>query len=427
MYAQLEKPKENKSRAIAYSVTQSKSDNRQGFGFVDNRPEVTGQKKLQNMMNHLDSQQKSPIRTTENAITSKATQFKIHVKSGEKYNGVNEDITAPKLIVIANSPEIYFVRTNEDIEKMKNKEDVPVLANKKHLIGERHDASRFTEAVADWGWAVSMLIEEYSKHDKLKNPKKAEKENSKVTDGQYDQDFIYGKAKALEDEAAKDLTLTINGKIFAGKILTFATLFQIPTNFTTTDKAQLKTTCEAAWHKCDPVMDVALTLVDYYRKSTKQWFSLKKHDLIQNTLTGEFLKEIGIGLDNIKEQIDDENNLHLDPVKIQNFLNRANELVPVMQQLIVAYDNKDFNLQQIEAMSEKALIAGPYQSGDIGEFDPLREKYMRNNINRASRPTLIKIGRQHVVHLANDLPANTIAHNDYTDFEVYNTASKVVV
>lgn len=38
MYEQVEKPKENKSRAVANSVAQKKSDGKQGSGFVDNRP-----------------------------------------------------------------------------------------------------------------------------------------------------------------------------------------------------------------------------------------------------------------------------------------------------------------------------------------------------------------------------------------------------
>lgn len=39
MYAQKEKPKENKSKAVANSVGQKKSNVKQGFGFVDNRSE----------------------------------------------------------------------------------------------------------------------------------------------------------------------------------------------------------------------------------------------------------------------------------------------------------------------------------------------------------------------------------------------------
>ena len=37
MYARVEKAKENKSKAIANSVAQNKSNGKQGFGFVDNR------------------------------------------------------------------------------------------------------------------------------------------------------------------------------------------------------------------------------------------------------------------------------------------------------------------------------------------------------------------------------------------------------
>lgn len=46
MYEKVEKPKENKSRAVANSVTQEKNDE-QGLGFVDNRPDAIVQRKLQ--------------------------------------------------------------------------------------------------------------------------------------------------------------------------------------------------------------------------------------------------------------------------------------------------------------------------------------------------------------------------------------------
>ncbi len=45
MYAQVEKPKENKSRAVANSVAQKKSNGRQIFGFVDNRAGYLAQRK----------------------------------------------------------------------------------------------------------------------------------------------------------------------------------------------------------------------------------------------------------------------------------------------------------------------------------------------------------------------------------------------
>lgn len=56
MYEQVEKSKENtasadwrKSRSVANSVAQKKSNIKQGFGFVDNRPKTIVQRKLQEM------------------------------------------------------------------------------------------------------------------------------------------------------------------------------------------------------------------------------------------------------------------------------------------------------------------------------------------------------------------------------------------
>ncbi len=61
MYAKVEKTKENKSRAVANSVTQNKSGVMQGFGFVNNRPEVIVQRKLQEMANNSPQIQNATI------------------------------------------------------------------------------------------------------------------------------------------------------------------------------------------------------------------------------------------------------------------------------------------------------------------------------------------------------------------------------
>lgn len=51
MYEQVEKPKENKSRAVANSVAQEKKKGKQGVGFVDNRSETILQRELIESMN----------------------------------------------------------------------------------------------------------------------------------------------------------------------------------------------------------------------------------------------------------------------------------------------------------------------------------------------------------------------------------------
>jgi len=57
MYAQVEKSKENKSRAIAKSLAQKKSNVKQGFGFIDNRPNTITQRKLQEVINGAQTKQ----------------------------------------------------------------------------------------------------------------------------------------------------------------------------------------------------------------------------------------------------------------------------------------------------------------------------------------------------------------------------------
>lgn len=51
MYEQVEKSKDNKSRAVANSVGQKKSNVKQGYGFVDNRLVAVTQRKLTEMFN----------------------------------------------------------------------------------------------------------------------------------------------------------------------------------------------------------------------------------------------------------------------------------------------------------------------------------------------------------------------------------------
>jgi len=84
MYEQIEKPKENKSRAIVNSVTQKKSNVKYGFGFVDNRPESIAQRKMQSQANMSSS---LPLQKEENN-----TGLPDNLKSGvENFSGYSMD------------------------------------------------------------------------------------------------------------------------------------------------------------------------------------------------------------------------------------------------------------------------------------------------------------------------------------------------
>jgi hypothetical protein len=89
MYAQENKSKENKSRAAANNVGQKKSNVKQSFGFVDNRPEAVAQRQLQEI--------------AKNITGAKQTQ-----KSGVRSNIVMQLVRVDELPAIYNSFNTYF-------------------------------------------------------------------------------------------------------------------------------------------------------------------------------------------------------------------------------------------------------------------------------------------------------------------------------
>ena len=100
MYEQVEKTKENKSRVVANSVTQKKSNGKQGFGFVNNRSAASAQRKLQEMV--YSGSRVKQLRNTQRLIdntsnintvfqfvrTIKDAKKKLHPTAKKSYNFV---------------------------------------------------------------------------------------------------------------------------------------------------------------------------------------------------------------------------------------------------------------------------------------------------------------------------------------------------
>ncbi len=66
MYAQVEKSKENKSRAVRSAVSQKQSSGESTFQFVDNRPEATAQRKQQEVSDNCTARLLKPIPKQKN-------------------------------------------------------------------------------------------------------------------------------------------------------------------------------------------------------------------------------------------------------------------------------------------------------------------------------------------------------------------------
>lgn len=77
MYKQVEKPKENTSKAVANSVVQKRSNMKQGFVFLDNRPEMITQRKIQVMADEYSEQ----LGKQNETIQRRVKNFKSTIKT----------------------------------------------------------------------------------------------------------------------------------------------------------------------------------------------------------------------------------------------------------------------------------------------------------------------------------------------------------
>jgi hypothetical protein len=118
MYAQKEKPAENKSRAVANSVAQKKSNGQQGVGFVDNRPESVVQKKLLTQIGG-SSQPIQRAINSQSFLKTKNSQYLINPNE-QKY-------LFSKMIAKAPMPTgLYHMATDHDsVTKEKFKVWIP--------------------------------------------------------------------------------------------------------------------------------------------------------------------------------------------------------------------------------------------------------------------------------------------------------------
>ena len=90
MYAQVEKSKENKSKAVANSVVQRKKNIKRDLEFIDNRPEANFQRKLINTINSSTQVKHSNLLSTKNLqFKSKENQTSKKI-SNDRVNWVTQ-------------------------------------------------------------------------------------------------------------------------------------------------------------------------------------------------------------------------------------------------------------------------------------------------------------------------------------------------
>ncbi len=109
MYAQVNKSHENKSRAVANSVAQKKSNVKPGFGFVDNRPEAVAQRIPQEMAKN--SPQVKQAAQSQSMATNKSPQFN-GVMQRAKAITVTKDTSSEYSIKATGAPSTFTGGSN---------------------------------------------------------------------------------------------------------------------------------------------------------------------------------------------------------------------------------------------------------------------------------------------------------------------------
>jgi hypothetical protein len=134
MYEQVEKPKDNKSRAVANSAAQKKSNAEQGFGFVDNRPESKQIIQLQKTINESIQCVAVTKKITKGGKKATTGGVKKHKKNPDFYKRVVKGLPKDKVKYIIGQHGAKS-REQKRLKKLKDKEVSGATHESEHTIG----------------------------------------------------------------------------------------------------------------------------------------------------------------------------------------------------------------------------------------------------------------------------------------------------
>lgn len=170
MYAQVERTKESKIRAVANSVVRKKGSGKHGFGFVDNRSEAVAQRKLQERANNNSAQQQQPIQKKENN-----TGLSDNLKTGmENLSGISlEDVKVhynsdkPARFTAHAYAQAADIRVASRLEKKRGAEVMPVQLRKINDVVFTNDDQKEKFIGGYLAWVYDILVGENTKYEEV--------------------------------------------------------------------------------------------------------------------------------------------------------------------------------------------------------------------------------------------------------------------
>lgn len=365
----------------------------------------------------------------------------IAVKGGAAYTKKDDLPEAARenetLVGQATSGDRYLIASAADVVKRAQGQKPPMLTPHRHLIGESHNASRFEEALADWGWGADKMAEGFRTSalvkDKISDENRSIQSVGLVTNLYYQTKYLDNlHAAALHDlgmarymlssvkDIAKDLRLTANDVATGVEASTNKSKFsQDQKGF---DKVAAR--FKAAW-------DVMNYLPSYKSACAARLKTVRGMGNAGPALLHDFAAYMQARWDKIDDNVkflsgrpwglfdswkETATNLKTYVDNATDFIafidTFAGHLVALAQaEAATLPGDAEQNRNAVAQGWEKAKSGGVHEGGS-----EIREPFMADNINtKLNKPGIVQIGSEHVTNLAGKITDGKY-HQSYDEF-----------
>lgn len=340
------------------------------------------------------------------------------------------------------SSDRYLIRAVADIVYYTKGIDprIPVLTPKKHLIGESHNASRFDEAVTDWGWpgGAAVMREGLNTHPAMRDLN-AEQRTADPEDESFG-------AKPLESTVAKSLAEIVLLRSYMDRLersigayetnenaiakLANPTPADGPVKLKPRIAGNLKTTSASIYNRWGEFQSIVANARAYASSVPS---SARAALTAANDLHDQLIDH-GSGFDNgarlLLGEIEAQATETGDACKVRGGLVKI--MLRQVDKLAVAFHA--IMVQDLRQESPDLLDSSRGEGKDIGAdtlldrtkssaqtlsaMFPAREHFMAQNIaGNLDKPALVQVGSHHLPGLkARNIP-DVVTHDDYDAFK----------
>jgi hypothetical protein len=375
------------------------------------------------------------LQQQEVETNQKPLQRRIRVKNGPTYNNAGA-LPVPlqssaDLSAKADHADTYLVNREKDLTLRAKGQNSRILSPHRHLIGELHNASRFDEALEDWGWGADKMLEGLSTSQTVVDPEMEARITSKPLIGTN----IYYGAKHLENMHASMLQELSLFHYALGALEDKAIIVKDKHATSYSSKTAIPIATKNAFDKeynyVKELLDEVIDKMKHYRAAAEGSLAAGNPQSdpeialqgLAQYMHGRW-DQLFTNLKGIKSN--PWNNLipeHLDSSvgnKFQLKAQAAHDLRDEIDQIaaaVVSMIGTEAPTPNVKATAYQSWANATGVGGNpLTDIGPIREEFMAVNINNnLNKPGIVQIGSTHVHNLLGRINDGKY-HNAYTDF-----------